>query len=200
MLIQVERTGKEQREKQFVHTEDVRKYLVEKLGIDEGTIKIKTAEKNELKDESLLSKTSRVRFIITKHALQEGWDCPYAYVLAILSNAQSKKALTQLIGRILRQPYAQQTSYVSLNESYVFWYNPTVGEVVEGIKKGLQEEGMDDLIDYIRGGDSEFEKELVYRRSGLKRTKVFLPRVLHKDKKIWRNIRYESDLLQNIDF
>ena len=200
MLIQVERTGKEQREKQFVHTEDVRKYLVEKLGIDEGTIKIKTAEKNELKDESLLSETSRVRFIITKHALQEGWDCPYAYVLTILSNAQSKKALTQLIGRILRQPYAQQTSYESLNESYVFCYNPTVGEVVEGIRKGLQEEGMDDLIDYIRGKDSEFEKEPVYRRSGLKRTKVFLPRVLHKDKKLWRNIRYESDILQNIDF
>ncbi len=200
MLIQVERTGKEQREKQFIHTEDVRNYLIEKLGVDAGAIKIKTAERNELKDESLLSETSQVRFIITKHALQEGWDCPYAYVLAILSNAQSKKALTQLIGRILRQPDARQTSYESLNESYVFCYNPTVGEVVEGIKKGLQEEGMGDLIDHIRGGDSEFDKETINRRTGFKRTKVFLPKVLHKDKKSWRNIRYESDILRNIDF
>ena len=200
MLIQVERTGKEQRDKQYIHTEDVKEYLIKKLGIDENAIRIKTAEKNELKDESLLCETSQVQFIITKHALQEGWDCPYAYILAILSNAQSKKALTQLIGRILRQPYAQRSSTESLNESYVFCYNQAVGEVVEGIKKGLQEEGMGDLINHIRGGENDFNKETVARRKGFKRTKVFLPRVLHKDKKSWRNIRYESDILQHIDF
>ena len=200
MLIQVERTGKEQRDKQYIHTEDVKEYLIKKLGIDENAIRIKTAEKNELKDESLLCETSQVQFIITKHALQEGWDCPYAYILAILSNAQSKKALTQLIGRILRQPYAQRSSTESLNESYVFCYNQAVGEVVEGIKKGLQEEGMGDLINHIRGGENDFNKETVARRKGFKRTKVFLPRVLHKDKKSWRNIRYEADILQHIDF
>ena len=200
MLIQVERTGKEQRDKQYIHTEDVREYLIKKLGIDENAIKVKTAEKNELKDESLLSETSQVRFIITKHALQEGWDCPYAYILAILSNAQSKKALTQLIGRILRQPYAQQTSFESLNESYVFCYNQAVGEIIEGIRKGLQEEGMDDLIDHIKGGENDFKVKTVARRSGFKRTKIFLPRVLHKDKKSWRTIRYEADILQHIDF
>ena len=200
MLIQVERTGKEQRDKNYVHTEDVKAYLIERLGIDEGAIKIKTAERNELKDESLLSETSQVRFIITKHALQEGWDCPYAYVLAILSNAQSKKALTQLIGRILRQPYAQRTKFEPLDESYVYCHNQSVTEAVEGIKKGLQEEGMDDLVDQIKGGGGSLDLTTIKRRSGFKRTKIFLPRVLHKDKKSWRDISYESDILQDIDF
>ena len=200
MLIQVERTGKEQRDKNYVHTEDVKAYLIERLGIDESAIKIKTAERNELKDESLLSETSQVRFIITKHALQEGWDCPYAYVLAILSNARSKRALTQLIGRILRQPYAQRTKFKPLDESYVYCHNQSVTEVVEGIKKGLQEEGMDDSVDQIKGVEGSLDLATIKRRSNFKRTQIFLPKVLHKDKKSWRNISYKSDILQDIDF
>ena len=200
MLIQVERTGKEQRGGNYLHTEDVKEYLL-KLGITENAIKVKTAEKNELKDESLLSETSQVRFIITKQALQEGWDCPYAYVLAILSNAQSKSALTQLIGRILRQPYAHRSTIASLNESYVYCCNPAVTDLVEGIKKGLQQEGMDDLTGYIKTGEETgFKTKTVARRRGFKRTKILLPQVLHRDKKSWRSICYESDLLQNIDF
>ena len=121
MLIQVERTGKDQKDKKFIHSEDAKEYLINHLGISEEAIKIKVSGKDELKDESLLSDTSQVQFIITKQALQEGWDCPFAYVLAILSKAKSKLALTQLIGRILRQPYAQRTTMEPLNESYIFW-------------------------------------------------------------------------------
>ena len=126
MLIQVERTGRDQKDKKFIHSEDAKKYLIRHLGISEEAIRIKVSEKDELKDESLLSDTSQVQFIITKQALQEGWDCPFAYVLAILSKAKSKLALTQLIGRILRQPYTQRTTEEALNESYIFCYNKAV--------------------------------------------------------------------------
>ncbi|MBC6414446.1 MAG: DEAD/DEAH box helicase family protein [Chromatiales bacterium] len=202
MLIQVERTGKEQRDGNHLHTEDVKEYLMQ-LGVLEDAIKVKTAQKNELKDESLLSDTSQVKFIITKQALQEGWDCPFAYVLTILSNAQSRMALTQLIGRILRQPYAQRTPIDSLNESYVYCCNPAVKDIVDGIKKGLQREGMDDLTDNISvRGDSELILQAVPRRRGFKKTKILLPKVLHinKNKKPWRDICYESDILQHVDF
>ena len=201
MLIQVERTGKDQKDKKFIHSEDAKKYLINHLGISEEAIKIKVSEKDELKDESLLSDTSQVQFIITKQALQEGWDCPFAYVLAILSKAKSKLALTQLIGRILRQPYAQRTTIESLNESYIFCYNKAVEEIVSEIRKGLQKEGMDDLVDYVKTEESDFKKVTAKRNPDFKKTKIFLPRVLYKTKNSsWRKIIYSQDILQEIDF
>ena len=201
MLIQVERTGKDQKDKKFIHSEHAKKYLINHLGISEEAIKIKVSEKDELKNESLLSDTSQVQFIITKQALQEGWDCPFAYVLAILSKAKSKLALTQLIGRILRQPYVQRTPIDSLNESYIFCYNKAVEEVVSEIKKGLQKEGMDDLADYVKTEESDFKEMKAKRNPKFQDTKIFLPRVLCKGKNgLWRKIIYSQDILQEIDF
>ena len=201
MLIQVERTGKDQKDKKFIHSEDAKNYLINHLGVSKEAVKIKVSEKDELKDESLLSDTSQVQFIITKQALQEGWDCPFVYVLAILSKPQSKLALTQLIGRILRQPYAKRSSIDSLNESYIFCYNKAVEDVVSEIKKGLQKEGMDDLVDYVKTKDSEFKKATAKRNPKFQNTKIFLPRVLCKGKNgLWRKLIYSHDILQKIDF
>ena len=201
MLIQVERTGKDQKDKKFIHSETAKEYLISHLGVSESAIKIKVSEKDELKDESLLSDTSQVQFIITKQALQEGWDCPFAYILTILSKAKSKLALTQLIGRILRQPYTQRTSIDSLNESYIFCYNKAVEEVVSEIKKGLQKEGMSDLSNYVRTKESDLKKVTIKRKPKFKDTKIFLPRVLCKEKTgRWRKIIYSQDILQEIDF
>ena len=201
MLIQVERTGRDQKDKKFIHSEDAKNYLINHLGVSKEAVKIKVSEKDELKDESLLSDTSQVQFIITKQALQEGWDCPFVYVLAILSKPQSKLALTQLIGRILRQPYAKRSSIDSLNESYIFCYNKAVEDVVSEIKKGLQKEGMDDLVDYVKTKDSEFKKATAKRNPKFQNTKIFLPRVLCKGKNgLWRKLIYSHDILQKIDF
>lgn len=87
MLIQVERTGADQRESGHIHADDVREWLLT-AGFDEAEIAIKTAEQNDLRqpeNQDLLSPTNRVRAIITKQALQEGWDCPFAYVLCALA-------------------------------------------------------------------------------------------------------------------
>ena len=201
MLIHVERTGKDQIDKKFLHSETAKKFLIQHLGVPESAIKIKVSDKDELKDESLLSETSGVQFIITKQALQEGWDCPFAYVLAVLSKAKSKLALTQLIGRILRQPYTQKSSIDSLNESYIFCYNQAVGSLVAEIKKGLQREGMDDLADYVKTEESDLKKTTIKRKPTFKNTKIFLPRVLCKGKNgVWRKMIYSHDVLQDIDF
>ena len=87
MLVQVERTGAEHRGGHHIHAEDVRDWLLT-AGFDEPEIAIKTADRNDLKqpeNQNLLSPTNRVRAIITKQALQEGWDCPFAYVLCALA-------------------------------------------------------------------------------------------------------------------
>ena len=111
-LVQVERTGKEQRDGKWIHSEDVREYLIGQ-GVPKDWIAVKSAEIDEMKEfediGGLLSRDCPIRYIITKQALQEGWDCSFAYVLVILTNPHSKTALTQLVGRILRQPYGRKT-------------------------------------------------------------------------------------------
>lgn len=122
LLVLVERTGKEQRDSGFIHAEEVREYLLEKLGAREEEIRLKTSESDELGSDDLLAETCPVRYIITKDALREGWDCPFAYVLAVLSKTTANTALTQMVGRVLRQPHAQLTGHELLDECYVFTY------------------------------------------------------------------------------
>ena len=114
-LIQVERTGKDQRKPSVIHADDVKDYLLRYPDIKAEHIAIKTSLRDELKDVDetggLLSRNCAIRFIITKQALQEGWDCSFAYILTILTNPASKSALTQLVGRILRQPYAKKLMF-----------------------------------------------------------------------------------------
>ena len=96
----------------------LRHALVE-MGIPEDWIAIKTAEINELKNVDLLSETCPIRYIITVNALKEGWDCPFAYVLATIANRTSAVDVEQILGRILRLPYTAKNETDMLNISYV---------------------------------------------------------------------------------
>ena len=207
MLIQVERTGQDQRSMNSIHTEDVREYLEGCLGVPPAAIKAKTSAHDELKDEELLSETSAVRFIITQRALQEGWDCPFVYILTILSNSQATLALSQLIGRILRQPYAQRSSQPTLNSSYVFCRHKTVADVVKHIKHGLQKEGMEDeLVNQLihtkldDKDDNQPKKITAKRNPAFQDTEIYLPQILHQSSSGWRKFIYQEDILQHLDF
>ncbi|WP_332911852.1 DEAD/DEAH box helicase [Algoriphagus boritolerans] len=83
--------------------EKLKEKLIE-LKIPEEQIKIKTANLNELKNIDLMSRDCEVRFIITVNALKEGWDCPFAYILASLADKSSAVDVEQILGRVLRQP------------------------------------------------------------------------------------------------
>ena len=135
MLIQVERTGADQRESGHIHADDVKDWLLT-AGFDQAEIAIKTAQQNDLNDpenQDLLSPTNRVRAIITKQALQEGWDCPFAYVLCSLAASANLKAMTQLVGRILRQPGALKTGVDALDECHVITHHADTATVVGAI-------------------------------------------------------------------
>ena len=127
------------------------------MGVPAEEIAIKTSEKDELKEVDdvggLLARDCKVRYIITKQALQEGWDCAFAYVLVILTNPSSKNALTQLVGRILRQPYARKTQVLELDESYVFCFQQRGKELLESIKSGFEQEGLGDLRGHVAAED-----------------------------------------------
>jgi len=88
------------------------------LEISPDEIAIKSSSQNDIEDINLFSKDCNIRYIITKEALREGWDCSFAYLLGIIPNVNSDTGVTQLVGRILRQPYARKTGIPELDESY----------------------------------------------------------------------------------
>lgn len=111
------------------------------VGIPENQIKIKTANKEELRGIDLMSRDCEVRYIITVNALKEGWDCPFAYILATLANKTSKVDVEQILGRILRQPYTTQHGISLLNISYVFTSSNDFRNTIDGIIRSLQKVG-----------------------------------------------------------
>lgn len=111
------------------------------VGIPEEQIKIKTAQKDEIKRMDLLSRDCPVRYIITINALKEGWDCPFAYILASLANRTSKVDVEQILGRILRLPYTRKHKNNLLNLSYVFTSSDNFNDTIRSIILGLNNAG-----------------------------------------------------------
>lgn len=208
-LIQVERTGKEQRRQGVVHTEDVRDYLLQHPDIGEEHIAVKTSQKDELKvlneANGLLARDCPIRFIITKQALQEGWDCSFAYVLAILTHPGSRNALTQLVGRILRQPYARKTRVPWLDESYVFCFSRKGASLLREVRRGFGLEGLQDLESKIiavgeeplRSSEAALRQRSKYRRAT---RDLVLPAFMIQDHGAWRLVHYEADILSRVQW
>lgn len=207
-LIQVERTGRDQRKPGVIHADDVKDYLLRYPDIKAEHIAIKTSLKDELKDVDetggLLSRNCPVRFIITKQALQEGWDCSFAYILTILTNPASRSALTQLVGRILRQPYAKKTHVSWLDESYVFCFQRKGAELLNEIRKGFGLEGLHDLEGRITDDTGEELQQgdaiVLKQRSKYRQTArdLVLPAFMIKDSHEWRLVHYEADILSRV--
>jgi len=205
MLVRVDRTGRDQRDKSgaLVHSEDAFEFLTQKAGVPPEAIRRQTAEIKELKDDDLLSPYCGVRVIITKDALREGWDCPFAYVLAILSKGTAKTALTQMIGRVLRQPQAARTNVEALDETHVFCTDVDVAEAVRRIKDGLEAEGMGDLGGEVTVGGKGRESEKIEMRfrEQFRGKRIMVPRILHRNGKgKYRDLDYEADVLGCIDY
>jgi len=207
-LIQVERTGAAQRGLGKIHSEDVREHLIKVIGVPPEEIAVKTSEKDELKQVDdiggLMSKDCRIRYIITKQALQEGWDCAFAYVLAILTNPGSMTALTQLVGRILRQPFARKTGITDLDESYVYCFQQKGQELLEEIRQGFRGEGLGDLVGRVAVEDEEAgargEGRVCEVREKFKATaeQIILPVFVTRDGASWRKVSYEMDIASRI--
>jgi len=120
--------------------ERLKKKLLD-LKIPESHIRIKTAGLNELKNEDLASPRCEVRYIITVNALKEGWDAPFAYILASLADKSSAVDVEQILGRVLRQPYVAPHAAPMLNMSYVLTASSKFLETLDKIVVGLNKAG-----------------------------------------------------------
>ena len=98
--------------------EKLRDYLVEELKLPTKQVVVATGTTRGLEDMDLAARDCPVRYVITVQALREGWDCPFAYVLCSLQKLTSATAVEQLLGRVLRMPYAQRRGREALNRAY----------------------------------------------------------------------------------
>ena len=205
LLVQVERTGIDQRSSGHIHAEDVKEQLLT-AGFDEHEVAIKTAERNDLRqpeNQDLLSPTNCIRAIITKQALQEGWDCPFAYVLCSLAASSNLRAMTQLVGRILRQPDAMKTGVGGLDECHVITHHADTAHVVKAIKRGLERDGLGDITLNVAQEESSTGNgtiRSISRRSGLESTNIHLPKVIKVEDGEIRDLDYETDVLSLVDW
>jgi len=123
LLIQAEHKGGE------ATVEAIREYLTGEDGerIDPDWVRVATGEQRELDGIDLFAPDCPVRIIITMEALKEGWDCSFAYVLCSVSGTQSATAIEQLLGRVLRMPYARTRGQAALNKAYAHVVSPYFG-------------------------------------------------------------------------
>ena len=189
-VVRVERTGKDQRGAGRIHAEDVREYLVHNLGVPSREVTVKSAEQDELAGVDLLSEYSPVRWIVTKAALMEGWDCPFAYVLVMLDNTTAQRAVTQLVGRVMRQPHARRTGRAALDQCYVYCWNVRVDSAVAQVKQGLEAEGLTGISDDVAAVGEELQRVTVERRAQFR----------SRDEEKWCKLDYRRHILPLIDW
>ncbi|WP_302011187.1 DEAD/DEAH box helicase [Collinsella tanakaei] len=132
VLFQAERRGADDAETYA----KLKQKLVES-GIPPEQIAVRTGDVDEIGDADLMVRDCPIRFIITVEALAEGWDCPFAYVLATVANKSSQVSVEQIVGRVLRQPHAARAGARSLNIAYVLTasadFDATLTQVVDGL-------------------------------------------------------------------
>lgn len=101
-----------------VTVEVLKQHLINTMHIDETKIAVATGNQRELDGLNLFDPQCPIEYIITIEALKEGWDCSFAYVFCSVKQVSSSKDAEQLLGRVLRMPYAKRRVIEDLNRAY----------------------------------------------------------------------------------
>jgi type III restriction enzyme len=106
-------------------------------------IAVATGEQRELDGLNLFDKTCPVNYVITIEALKEGWDCSFAYVFCSVANIKSAVDVEQLLGRVMRMPYAKRRRIPELNSAYAHVIAPSFAEAADAMLNHLVNMGFD---------------------------------------------------------
>lgn len=117
--------------------------LIEDFKIPREEIAIATGDQKEIDGVNLLDKDCKINFIITVSALKEGWDCSFAYVLCSVAELGSSTAVEQLVGRVLRLPYASKKDYEELNKAYAYVSSQRFDQTLRSLTDSLVENGFE---------------------------------------------------------
>ena len=105
----------------------------------EDRIAIATGDRRGLDRIDLFDPACPIEHVVTVEALKEGWDCSFAYAFCSVSRIQSAVDVEQLLGRVLRMPYAKRRKADALNRAYAFLSEPSFGEAARALVDKLAE-------------------------------------------------------------
>ena len=159
-LLQAESDKKEDKDVTVFRIKD---FLIKERKIPEEEIAVAYRDVNELANVNLFAKDCKIKYIIMVNKLAEGWDCSFAYLLISVANIGSKVAVEQIIGRIMRMPYAKRKENEDLNRSYIFASARNFNEAATQIISGLESNGYSKL-DLINANDKKQKYEFDVER------------------------------------
>jgi len=138
VLIQAQSDSKSE---STINVEEVKKFLLNTMKIPLEQIAVATGTEKGIENKDLSSETEPIRFIITKQALKEGWDCPFAYIFCSVANVNSSKDVEQLLGRVLRMPKVQRKNKEELNRAYAFVSSNSFYNTAQNLRDSLVDSG-----------------------------------------------------------
>lgn len=158
VLIQAQNDSEKE---QTISVEVVKNFLLNSCNVAGTEIAVATGSVREIEGIDLTDPKCCIRFIITKQALKEGWDCPFAYIFCSVAPVSSNKDAEQLIGRVLRMPNVKPKKMEDLNKAYAFVSSPRFSETLNSLTEYLGNIGfragqISDLIT-IRSASPTFE-------------------------------------------
>jgi len=122
----------------------LRQHLIDVENIDPNSIAVATGDQRQLDGIDLFDPACEIDFIITVEALKEGWDCSFAYVFCSVANIHSATDAEQLLGRVLRMPYAKKRTIPSLNRAYANLTSKSFSEAAHALKDRLVAMGFEE--------------------------------------------------------
>lgn len=138
VLFQAEKKGNE------VTVDVLKKHLIENENIPPEKIAVATGEQRELDSIDLFRPDCPIEYVITIEALKEGWDCSFAYVFCSLANISSGTDAEQLLGRVLRMPYAKKRKQRQLNRSYAALVSKSFAQAAGQLRDKLIDMGFNE--------------------------------------------------------
>ncbi len=133
-----------QKKNEEVTVEVLKKHLIENENIDEDKIAVATGSQRELDGIDLFKPDCKIEYVITIEALKEGWDCSFAYVFCSVANIRSSTDAEQLLGRVLRMPYATRRKAPALNKSYARLVSKRFAEAANNLRDKLVDMGFEE--------------------------------------------------------
>lgn len=139
LLIQAESKGA------TATVEAVKKHLLEVDKVPVAAIAVATGETRGIDGVNLFANDCPIEIIITKQALKEGWDCSFAYVFCSVAQVKSDKDIQQLLGRVLRMPYATKRTQESMSRAYAHVITDDFGKAASELTDSLIKIGFNPL-------------------------------------------------------
>ncbi len=132
-----------QNQDQEVHAKVLRQHLIDNEQIPAERIAVVTGDQRELDGINLFDPKCQIEYVITVQALKEGWDCSFAYVFCSVANIRSATDVEQLLGRVLRMPYAHRRGVEALNRAYAHVCEPDFINAAVNLKDRLVDMGFE---------------------------------------------------------